>query len=327
MSSINLFNTPQGPRPLVEFRAGKLTKEGSVVKADNRKGKIVLVAGSDEDPLVHFQWRDRSDKVIEDFILFPGDVTFSKVDKVKDGRVYLLKFTNGREAFYWMQEPSADKDAEYEKKINEYINEPPLGDDMADEDLLPTSSSQSATAPTSNTSSQSAVQLDQLTRIIQGINPTGAQPQSSSQSSSQGGSSQNESASLQEIMKSLQRGQKQSIGLDQILTSESLSEILKRNTSINNRDELFSNLPEGDNEKSTQNLLSHIRSPQFRQTLDVFGTALATGQLGGLMREFGLDPSVVDPMRGGGLLKFLDALAKKEEEKKPEDKMEDDKKE
>ena len=42
-----------------------MTKEGSVVKADNRKGKIVLVAGSDEDPLVHFQWRDRSDKVIE----------------------------------------------------------------------------------------------------------------------------------------------------------------------------------------------------------------------------------------------------------------------
>jgi len=51
-------------RPLVEFKAGKMVKEGSTVKADNRKGKIALLI-SPEDQLLHFQWKDRADKVIE----------------------------------------------------------------------------------------------------------------------------------------------------------------------------------------------------------------------------------------------------------------------
>ena len=103
-------------------------------------------------------------------------------------------------------------------------------------------------------------------------------------------------------MKNFQEHQREhkQIGLDQILSSDALNDIMKRHPNILAREELFTNLPEGDNDKSHQTLLSHIRSPQFRQTLDVFSSALATGQLGGLMRDFGLDPSVADPYRGGG---------------------------
>ena len=106
-----------------------------------------------------------------------------------------------------------------------------------------------------------------------------------------------------ELLRNIQQGsqsQKQSIGLEQILSSEALCEAIRRHSSLVGRDELFSNLPEGDNDRSLQTLLSHVRSPQFRQTLDVFSTAMATGQLTGLMRDFGLDPSVADPHRGGG---------------------------
>lgn len=110
-------------------------------------------------------------------------------------------------------------------------------------------------------------------------------------------------ASLQELLRNFQehqRERKQTIALEHVLQSDAINEIIKRHPSILNRDELFANLPEGDDDRSAQTLLSHIRSPQFRQTLDVFGSAMSTGQLSGLMRDFGLDPSVADPFRGGG---------------------------
>ncbi|KAG2379620.1 hypothetical protein C9374_006737 [Naegleria lovaniensis] len=334
MSSVNLFDRPSGPRPLIEFRAGKMTKEGNTVKADPRKGKIALIVDP-EDGLVHFQWRDRSDKVIEDSIVFQGDVTFSRIKKVTDGRVYLLKFTSGRELFYWMQEPKTDKDDEYERKINEYIENPPMEGGMIDEDI-PLQQSTTTPSETSTQPQQNAVQLDQLSRIIQGINPatapssgqtqtsaTPSQQQSSSSQQSQG----SQEASLQELLRNFQehqREKKQTIALEHVIQSDAINEIIKKHPSILNRNELFSNLPEGDNDRTAQSLLSHIRSPQFRQTLDVFSSAMSTGQLSGLMRDFGLDPSVADPFSGGGLLSFLTALAKKEEEKKEGDKMEDE---
>lgn len=110
---------------LVEFKAGKMNMEGSIVTPVNRKGTVFL--HQTDDSLIHFCWKDRtSGQTEDDLIIFPDDAEFKRVSQCTTGRVYVLKFkTNPRRIFYWMQEPSEDKDDDYCQKINEYINNPP----------------------------------------------------------------------------------------------------------------------------------------------------------------------------------------------------------
>lgn len=59
-------------------------------------------------------------------IVFPDDCEFKKVDQCKDGRVFLLKFkSSNRKLFFWLQEPTNEKDDEYCRRVNELLNNPP----------------------------------------------------------------------------------------------------------------------------------------------------------------------------------------------------------
>lgn len=77
--------------------------------------------------LTHFCWKDRTSGTVEDdLIIFPDDCEFKKVEQCKDGRVFLLKFkSSNRKLFFWLQEPSNEKDDEYCRKVNELLNNPP----------------------------------------------------------------------------------------------------------------------------------------------------------------------------------------------------------
>lgn len=113
------------PRSLVEFRAGKMKLAGSTVTADTRKGLVYM---KQDDRLMHFYWKDRkSGEVVDDLILFPGEVEFKRVAQCTTGRVYLLKFRDrpDRKYFYWMQEPKDSRDEELQTKVNDLINNPP----------------------------------------------------------------------------------------------------------------------------------------------------------------------------------------------------------
>lgn len=56
--------------------------------------------------------------LLQDLIIFPGDAEFKRVTQCNTGRVYILKFKDSaRKYFYWMQEPSEDKDEELMKKV------------------------------------------------------------------------------------------------------------------------------------------------------------------------------------------------------------------
>ena len=80
-----LFN--QGPRALVEFKAGKMNFDGKMVKPDRRKGIIRIVA---DGQLKKFQWCDADTKnPIDNFYVMPNEAKFVKVKQSKD-RVYLL---------------------------------------------------------------------------------------------------------------------------------------------------------------------------------------------------------------------------------------------
>jgi len=114
-------------KTIVEFRGGILTQKGTTVTADDRKGKVALILG--EDGMLHLQWTLRpSGNMVTDLILFPKSATWEPVPECADGRVFLLQFKSSpsNRRFFWMQEPSDEKDEEYMKKINETIGNPPI---------------------------------------------------------------------------------------------------------------------------------------------------------------------------------------------------------
>eukprot|EP00756_Hemistasia_phaeocysticola_P002827 Hpha_TRINITY_DN11906_c0_g1::TRINITY_DN11906_c0_g1_i1::g.20832::m.20832/K06691/RPN13; 26S proteasome regulatory subunit N13 len=112
---------PGGPSPVLEFRAGKLYKSGRTVRPDRRKGLVQLWV---EETGLKLKWLDRRSQIVEDDIfLFPGEVTWQRVPQCTTGRVYVLDF-GPRQLFFWMQEPDAEQDDQYAKKINEYIEDP-----------------------------------------------------------------------------------------------------------------------------------------------------------------------------------------------------------
>jgi 26S proteasome regulatory subunit N13 len=85
----------------------------------------MLYVTQSADQLVHFCWRERSaSQPEEDLIVFPGDAEFSAVPKCTTGRVFMLRFRQPeRKLLFWMQEPSADKDAELCSDVNLALNE------------------------------------------------------------------------------------------------------------------------------------------------------------------------------------------------------------
>ncbi|CAN9515276.1 unnamed protein product [Ophioblennius macclurei] len=111
---------------LVEFRAGKMTMKGNMVIPDKRKGTVYIQQS--DDSLIHFCWKDRTTgNVDDDLIIFPDDCEFKRVNQCTTGRVYVLKFKAGsKRLFFWMQEPKTDKDEEFCRKVNEFLNNPPI---------------------------------------------------------------------------------------------------------------------------------------------------------------------------------------------------------
>ncbi|UJR15845.1 hypothetical protein I4U23_002771 [Adineta vaga] len=110
---------------LIEFKAGKMNLRGNMVYPDKRKGLLYLYQGN--DMLMHLCWKDRSNSSPEDdLVIFPDEIEFKKVTQNTTGRVYILKWkSNARKFFFWMQESKDDKDEEFCKKINDFLNHPP----------------------------------------------------------------------------------------------------------------------------------------------------------------------------------------------------------
>ncbi|KAL1914728.1 uncharacterized protein VTP21DRAFT_7986 [Calcarisporiella thermophila] len=120
---------PRRQRNLIEFKAGKLFREGNtnLVKPDLRKGLVYM--NVTEDQLLHFCWKDRrTNQVEEDLIIFPEEAEFVKVEQASNGRVYLLRFkSSSQKHFFWMQDAKADKDEDISQRVNRLINDPNAG--------------------------------------------------------------------------------------------------------------------------------------------------------------------------------------------------------
>ncbi|XP_006126237.2 proteasomal ubiquitin receptor ADRM1 isoform X3 [Pelodiscus sinensis] len=358
---------------LVEFRAGKMSLKGSTVTPDKRKG-LVYIQQTD-DSLIHFCWKDRtSGNVEDDLIIFPDDCEFKRVAQCTTGRVYVLKFKAGsKRLFFWMQEPKTDKDEEHCRKVNEYLNNPPmpgalsgsgsgghelsaLGGEGGLQSLLgnmshnqlmqligptglgglgglgaltgpglasllgsggpPTNSSSSssrsqsaAVTPSSTTSSTRVTPAPSAPAAATAASPSPAPSSGNGTSTATSPTQPIQLSDLQNILATMNvpsGAAGQQVDLASVLTPEIMAPILA-NAEVQER--LLPYLPSGESLPQTaEEIQNTLTSPQFQQALSMFSAALASGQLGPLMSQFGLPAEAVDAANKGDVEAFAKAM-------------------
>uniref|UniRef100_A0A1A8P541 Adhesion regulating molecule 1 n=1 Tax=Nothobranchius pienaari TaxID=704102 RepID=A0A1A8P541_9TELE len=366
---------------LVEFRAGKMTMKGSTVTPDKRKGQVYIQ--QTDDSLIHFCWKDRTTgNVDDDLIIFPDDCEFKRVSQCTTGRVYVLKFKAGsKRLFFWMQEPKNDKDEEFCRKVNEYLNNPPMpgalgsggsgGHDLSAlggegglqsllgnmshnqlmqligptglgglgalagpglANLLGSSSSSSSSVPpvsSSSTSPSTAVTPTSTTPASRlgssqvpttpitplatsAASPTATTPTTPAASSLAAAAAANPTQpiqlrDLQSILATMNvPAGSQGVDLASVLTPEVMAPILA-NPEVQQR--LMPFLPSGESlPQSSDELHNTLGSPQFQQAMSMFSSALASGQLGPLMNQFGLPAEAVEAANKGDVEAFAKAM-------------------
>ncbi|XP_012681599.1 proteasomal ubiquitin receptor ADRM1 isoform X2 [Clupea harengus] len=371
---------------LVEFRAGKMSLKASTVTPDKRKG-MVYVQQTD-DSLIHFCWKDRtSGNVEDDLIIFPDDCEFKRVSQCTTGRVFVLKFKAGsKRLFFWMQEPKTDKDEEHCRKVNEFLNNPPmpgalgsggsgshelsaLGEgglqsllgNMSHNQLMQligptglgglgglgalagpglasllgsggtgsssTSSSRSQSAAATPSSGSAGARTSSAQAATTPVTPAASAPAAAAASPTvtpttpaaqtpatpAGVASPTQPIQLSDLQSILatmnvpnSAASGQGVDLATVLTPEIMAPILS-NSEVQER--LLPYLPSGESlPQSASEIQNTLTSPQFQQAMSMFSSALASGQLGPLMNQFGLPSGAVDAANKGDVEAFAKAM-------------------
>ncbi|ONK68043.1 uncharacterized protein A4U43_C05F6690 [Asparagus officinalis] len=269
---------------LLEFRAGRMSLEGKRVVPDSRKGLVRI--GRGEEGLIHFQWLERTQNVVElDQIIFPDEAVFEKVSQ-SSGRVYILKFSSDeRKFFFWMQEPQSDGDSQLCNSVNCFINRPideaeasvpmhmsEVSEDTAEDDISSRAGNlvdQTVAGESAEvTSSAGHVQLADLQRILRGIQAPAAVEDPDA-----------------------------GLGLGDILTPDLVSPLIEK---LPVQQRLASYLPEGP--WTPETITELLQSAPFRQQVETFTHVLRTGQID--LSQFGIDSSKYNFT----VLSFLEAL-------------------
>ncbi|GCB66792.1 hypothetical protein scyTo_0005034 [Scyliorhinus torazame] len=292
---------------LVEFRAGKMSLNGSTVTPDKRKGQVYIQ--QTDDSLIHFCWKDRTAGTVEDdLIIFPDDCEFKRVAQCTTGRVFVLKFKTGsKRLFFWMQEPKSDKDEEFCRKVNEYLNNPPMPGALGGSG---SSGGHELAALGGESGLQSLLGNMSHNQLMQLMGATGLGGLASGSATSP--TQPIQLRDLQSILASMTvpataegTGQ-QAVDLSSVLTPEIMAPILA-NSEVQER--LLPYLPTGESlPQPAEEIQNTLTSPQFQQAMSMFSAALASGQLGPLMSQFGLPAEAVEAAGKGDVEGFAKAM-------------------
>ena len=245
--------------------------------------------------------------------------------------------------FFWMQEPSEDKDEKYCKKVNAFLNNP---------SIISRSKSASVTSTTgvnisdpfgSLTDSQlqsilGSVSKQDLEQLLVGgggidhftFHRSESSPRAST--SSEGGPSAKvpksgpengdhtgqplmqhkrewlKLADLQSILSKIEGTgveKKSSIDLSLGITSEKILPYLSNQEFLA---KMKSHLPDVEEKEVANEIQSTISSPQFQQALQMFSSALQSGELAPLINQFGLGDSAIAAATAGDMKAFIEAL-------------------
>eukprot|EP01083_Nonionella_stella_P091296 255237_1 len=307
MSAAGVHPGGGGGGNLVDFKAGRLTKANTTVTADTRKGKVSLYRA---DGLLHFKWETRPGaKTENDWIMFPESAKWEKVPECKDGRVFLLRMTASNDKhFFWMQEPSDEKDEDNFKKINDLLKGSAAG--AAGGGTAGLGGASGAGADPFGLGGPAGGQgaLDQ-NAILAMIQQAQAQSlQSSDSSSSSAAPVTPESTFLASADDSLH----------QVLNPDLVIPVLAEQPDL--MEKLLTHLPEG--QRTREALRENLRSAQLQQTLGRLQNIINGGEMASLMQQMGLPPS-----NDIGANAFLQAIQKYAEDQKSKEEGSDKKEE
>ncbi|XP_032897835.1 proteasomal ubiquitin receptor ADRM1 isoform X3 [Amblyraja radiata] len=357
---------------LVEFRAGKMSLKGSTVTPDKRKGQVYIQ--QTDDSLIHFCWKDRTAGTVEDdLIIFPDDCEFKRVAQCTTGRVYVLKFKAGsKRLFFWMQEPKPDKDEEFCRKVNEYLNNPPMpgalgsGGSSGGHELAALGGESGLQSLLGNMSHNQLMQLMGATGLgglgslgalagpagLAGLLGSGGPSATSSSSGSRSQSAAIAPSSTTSAVRmtsvpsvaaalapvpspsvaspgvpaaaaaaaalTTPAAPNTAVDLSSVLTPEVMAPILA-NAEVQER--LLPYLPTGESlPQPAEEIQNTITSPQFQQAMSMFSAALASGQLGPLMSQFGLPAEAVEAAGKGDVEGFAKAMQHSSTKKQSDEK-------
>ncbi|KAK9809199.1 hypothetical protein WJX72_011241 [[Myrmecia] bisecta] len=297
-----------GAQVLVEFKTGRLSLDQGKLVPDPRKGLLRVIK---EDSLVHVQWFERSASGTAaepetDIILFPGDAQLAAIGPA-NGRMYRLGFQEkDRDLFFWLQEPAsqAQSDEQLCARVNQAFDSftPEDDGDVDEADEMETSTSDAGVAAAAAGDQEAfsavgagrGVQATDLASILSNM----GLPQPGSQQT-QGMSTQQQAAAAAALLASMtgsQRRQQQGPSLSQVLKAEHILPVLSEPGVL---ERLAPHLPE---EHRTAAALREVAtSAQFRHQLDVFSSALQSGQLD--LAQFGLGQG-----QGFSVVDFLESI-------------------
>ena len=283
-----------------------------------------------DDGLLHLCWKDRKTGTVEDdLILFPEEAEWLRVAQCTTGRVFVLKFkTSSQRLFFWMQEPKTDRDEEWTKKINEIINNPAAAtvqrQNDGDEEMMEAGDEEEALQQLMRNGGLSA-QQQQLLQMLGGMGRPpaaaaaapagGARSSAGTTASSTGataGTTGTTATGAQQRSSSPQRAAATGQGstrLSQALTPDLLRPVFR---DANLRQRLFPHLPPGHDQTESE-LTALIQSPQFQQAVQSLDVALQSGELGPLLAEMGLDPSIATAS-GDRVLALLRAIQRRQQQ-------------
>lgn len=280
------------------------------MRADKRKG-MVIVKRSADDQLIHFMWKDRTTGTTDlDLILFPDEANWRRVKECTTGRVYVLEFRTGTRNFFWMQEPSTSKDDEYSELLNDHINNrvPQGGSNAGLQSLLGQLGGGAGAAYDQLSQASSRSQAAAGTRTSTSTSAATAASTASTNTSGSAAASSTLSARLADVMNRIPAGAAGSSSpqprlTDVINTQEVLATGALQDEAI--LTELQKYLPENE----ANSVISTLRSPQFRQTVDHLNAVLKQSPqaLSVLLASFGLS-TPADPA-SNRLETFLKAIA------------------
>lgn len=276
-----MFQVPTRPagHVHVEFKAGRMDWDGRMVTPDKRKGKILLYT-SEEDQLTHFQWMDRDkNEVVTDLIVI-NDAYLERIQKCTSGRAYILRFTSSdKKMFFWMQEPSTDKDDENIKKFNEAV-----GATIPEKPTAATATPAATPAAAAPAAAGAAAtqEIDPQLRAVL------------TQFLTQGGAGAGAGLA------------RAPLPMTTVLTSEVLQSLLTDEAACS---EMIGLLPES--HKNQEGLSEVLCSPQLQQSLSALTQAVHSDQLPVLLASLGLDPSVINGASGDALELLCRAMESK----------------
>ncbi|KAG6477584.1 hypothetical protein ZIOFF_066851 [Zingiber officinale] len=280
---------------MLEFRAGKMFLDGTRVIPDTRRGLVRI--GRGEEGLVHFQWLDRTQNIVEDVSCENKHQTllasignscyfhFQLMDYANTSpiffvsqssdRVYILRFnSDSRKFFFWMQEPRADEDSQICTSVNFYINQPL--DLMAEDETEASVPLQMSDTGEDDFSSRAGNLVDHNMASELGGEVT-----------SSGGPVRLED--LQRILRSIQtpdavEDPDAGFGLADILKPDLILPVVE---TLPVEQHFSQYLPEGS--WTPADLMELLQSPQFHQQVDTFTHVIRTGQID--LSQFGINPS------------------------------------